>query len=236
MNVDNDVLRLFEGPKKTPVKVYLNSRSNFVLFCKLLYKRGLRWFRGGHILYGEYDTVVKFLNENKRYIKDYEVEYTCRNSAMPLMNILDLNARVEPGAIIRSGAIIHDRVVVLMGAIINVEAEIGEETMIDMGAIIGARAIIGKKCHIGANTVIAGVLEPPSAIPCIIDDHVIIGANAVILEGVHIGENSVIGAGSIVLNDIPPNSVVVGNPGKIIKEKDSMTESKTQIVEVLRNI
>ena len=234
--MNEDVLNLFKGSKKTPVKVYLNSRNSFVLFSKLLSNRGLRWFNGRYILFGEYDTIDKFLTRNKRYIKDYEIEYTCRNSAVPLMNILDLNARIEPGAILREGVIIHNRAVVLMGAIINVGAEIGEESMIDMGAIIGARAIIGKKCHIGANTVIAGVLEPPSAIPCIIEDHVVIGANAVILEGVHIGENSVIGAGSIVLNDIPPNSVVVGNPGKIIKQRDSKTDSKTQIVEVLRNI
>ena len=96
--------------------------------------------------------------------------------------------------------------------------------------------LIGKCCHIGANAVIAGVLEPPSNIPCIIEDYVLIGANAVILEGVRVGANSVIGAGSIVLHDVPPNSVVVGNPGKIIKERDLETDKKVQIVEVLRNI
>ena len=46
---------------------------------------------------------------------------------------------------------------------INVGAMIGSETMIDMGAVLGGRAIVGKRCHIGANAVLAGVIEPPSA-------------------------------------------------------------------------
>lgn len=236
MSQSKAVFDLFKRAKKTPVRVCLRSGYSFILLWKLHCSKALRWFRDGLVIYGEYTDVIKFLNNNKRYISDYEIEYTCRNSAIPLLNILDLNARIEPGAIIRDGTIIHERVIVLMGAIINVGAEIGEETMIDMGAIIGACAKIGKYCHIGANAVIAGVLEPPSAKPCVIEDHVLVGANAVILEGVRIGENSVIGAGSIVLQDIPPNSVVVGNPGKIIKERDSDTDRKTQIVEVLRNI
>lgn len=236
MEKNNEVLELFKRPKKTPVKVYLDSGYSFVLRMKLLHNRSLRWFKGGLMICGEYEEVIKFIRNNKRFINNYEIEATCRNSAVPLLNILELDARIEPGAILREGVVIHSRTVVLMGAIVNVGVEIGEETMIDMGAIIGARAKIGKWCHIGANAVIAGVLEPPSDTPCVIEDHVLIGANAVILEGVRIGENSVIGAGCIVLHDVPPNSVVVGNPGKIIKEKDLDTDKKVQIVEVLRNI
>ena len=46
---------------------------------------------------------------------------------------------------------------------------IGENTMIDMNAVIGARGKIGKRVHLGAGAIIAGVLEPPSQEPCIID-------------------------------------------------------------------
>ena len=45
-----------------------------------------------------------------------------------------------------------------------------------------------------------------------------IGSNATILCGITIGENSLIGAGSVVVNDVPKNSVVVGNPARVIKE------------------
>ena len=54
----------------------------------------------------------------------------------------------------------------------------------------------------------------------IIENNVWIGANSTILAGVHIGEHVVVGAGSVVTKDIPPFSVVVGNPAKIIKKYD----------------
>ena len=74
----------------------------------------------------------------------------------------------------------------MMGAIINIGSVIGEGSMIDMGAVLGGRATVGKNCHIGAGTVLAGVVEPASATPVIIEDDVMIGANAVVLEGVHV--------------------------------------------------
>lgn len=107
---------------------------------------------------------------------------------MPLLDIKTTNARIEPGAIIRDQVLIGDNAVIMMGAIINIGAEIGAGTMIDMGAVLGGRAIVGKHCHIGAGTVLAGVVEPPSAKPVTIGDHVMTGANAVVLEGVTVGE------------------------------------------------
>lgn len=103
-----------------------------------------------------------------------------------------------------------------MNATINIGAEIGENTMIDMGTIIGSKAKIGDSCHVGANSVIAGVLEPESSKEVIIEDNVFIGANSVVLEGIKIGHNSIIGAMTLVNKDIPPNSLVVGVPCKIV--------------------
>ena len=54
----------------------------------------------------------------------------------------------------------------------------------------------------------------------IIENNVWIGANSTILAGVHIGEHVIVGAGSVVTKDIPPFSVVVGNPAKIIRKYD----------------
>lgn len=58
--------------------------------------------------------------------------------------------------------------------------------MIDMNAVLGGRAIVQDNCHIGAGTVLAGVVEPASATPVVIEDDVVIGANAVVLEGVRV--------------------------------------------------
>lgn len=54
--------------------------------------------------------------------------------------------------------------------------------------------------------------------PVIIDNNVWIGAGAILLPGIRVGENSVVGAGSVVTKNVPPNTLVYGNPARIIKQ------------------
>lgn len=108
--------------------------------------------------------------------------------------------------------------------------------MIDMGAVLGGRAIVGKHSHVGAGAVLAGVVEPPSAKPVTVGDNVLIGANAVIIEGTTVGNGAVIAAGAVVTQDVPENAVVAGVPARIIKMKDDQTESKTALVDALREL
>ena len=95
---------------------------------------------------------------------------------------------------------------------------------------------MGARCHIGAGAVLAGVVEPASATPVIVEDGVLVGANAVVIEGVHIGKNAVVAAGAVVIEDVPDNAVVAGSPARIIKMKDEKTEGKTALVEALRKL
>ena len=81
---------------------------------------------------------------------------------------------------------------------------------------------------------VAGVLEPPSKQPVIIEDEVLIGANAVILEGVKIGKGAVVAAGSVVTEEVPAGVVVAGSPAKVVKDKDEKTEDKTELLDDLR--
>lgn len=108
--------------------------------------------------------------------------------------------------------------------------------MIDMGAVLGGRATVGKNCHIGAGAVLAGVVEPASATPVIIEDNVLVGANAVIIEGVHVGEGAVVAAGAIVIEDVPAHTVVAGTPARVIKQKDEQAAQKTALVSALRSL
>lgn len=188
------------------------------------------------IVIGEWACVSSLLEKYHNYITDYEIEMKSRNSAIPLADLSEYNARIEPGAIIRKGVEIGKGCIIMMGAVINIGAQIGEMTMIDMNVVVGGRAVIGKNCHIGAGAVIAGVIEPPSSIPVDIGDNVLIGANAVILEGIKIEKGSVIAAGAVVIDDIPQNVVAAGIPARIIKEVDQRTKEKSQIVNALRNL
>ena len=131
---------------------------------------------------------------------------------------------------------IEKNAVIMMGAVINIGAVVGEGSMVDMNAVIGARGILGKNVHLGACSVVAGVLEPPSATPVIIEDDVLIGANSVILEGVKVGKGAVVAAGSVVTKDVPPGVVVAGSPARIIKTKDEKTADKTKLMEDLRKL
>lgn len=66
------------------------------------------------------------------------------------------------------------------------------------------------------NHVILG--EPIKQAPIQIGDHVWIGMNVTILKGVSIGDNAVVAAGSVVINDVPPNTLVAGVPARVKKE------------------
>ena len=122
------------------------------------------------------------------------------------------------------------------GSIINIGSVIGEGSMIDTGAVLGGRATVGKNCHIGAGTVLAGVVEPASATPVIIEDDVMIGANAVVLEGVHVGKGAVVAAGAVCVEDVPAGAVVAGVPARVIKMRDEKTDSKTGLEEGIRQL
>ena len=161
----------------------------------------------GNVLFGDWKEIEPLL-ANLTENKDYIVEQDGRNSAVPLLDKRYLNARIEPGAIIRDQVTIEDNAVIMMGAVIN----------------------------IGAGAVLAGVIEPASAEPVRIGDNVLVGANAVVIEGVQVGNGSVVAAGAIVTQDVPENVVVAGVPARVIKTIDEQTQQKTALEDALRNL
>lgn len=217
--------------KKTPIKAYIKANKEIEFTnCHSFGNKD------GYVVIGEYEDFKKAIDLNQEFIVDCVIENDARNSAIPLLDKKNINARIEPGAIIRDMVEIGNNAVIMMGAIINIGAVIGDGTMIDMGAVLGGRAIVGKNCHIGAGSVLAGVVEPPSATPVVIEDDVLIGANAVVIEGVRVGKGSVVAAGAVVIEDVPSGVVVAGVPAKIIKKKDEKTLSKSELIDALRTL
>lgn len=218
--------------KVTPVKLYLKASTTIDFGNAQVFGTA----QTGQTIFGDWAELKPILEANSNKITDLVVENDRRNSAIPLLDLKGIEARIEPGAIIRDEVKIGKNAVIMMGALINIGSVIGDGTMIDMGAILGGRATVGKNCHIGAGAVLAGVIEPASATPVIVEDGVMVGANAVVLEGCRIGKDSVVAAGAVVVEDVPPNVVVAGTPARIIKEKDQKTIDKTGMIDALRNL
>ena len=231
MNAQEIIAYIAAAEKKTPVKVYVNETAPIDYGEATVFGEGR-----SKVVFGDWRQLGPILTANAGSIADLVVENDRRNSAIPLLDMKGINARIEPGAIIREQVEIGDNAVIMMGAVINIGAVIGPGTMIDMGAILGGRATVGKNCHIGAGAVLAGVIEPASATPVIVEDGVLVGANAVVIEGVHVGKGAVVAAGAVVIEDVPENAVVAGCPARVIKMKDAGTTQKTALEAALRTL
>lgn len=230
----NEIISFIQNStKSTPVKVYVKGDLEGIDFGP-----SAKTFLNGNtgVVFGEWAEISQAIESNQEKVEDYVIENDRRNSAIPLLDMKNIKARIEPGAIIRDQVEIGDNAVIMMGASINIGSVVGEGTMIDMNVVLGGRATVGKNCHIGAGTVLAGVIEPPSAKPVVVEDDVVIGANAVVLEGVTVGKGAVVAAGAIVIDDVPPYTVVAGTPARVIKEIDEKTKSKTEIKQELRQL
>ncbi|WP_406674130.1 2,3,4,5-tetrahydropyridine-2,6-dicarboxylate N-succinyltransferase [Nonomuraea sp. N2-4H] len=127
---------------------------------------------------------------------------------VPLKSSLE-GVRVVPGAIARWGAYIAPGVV-LMPSFTNIGAYVDEGTMVDTWATVGSCAQIGKNVHLSGGVGIGGVLEPPNAVPVVIEDGALIGSRAMIVEGARVGEGAVVGAGTILSASMPVIEVETG--------------------------
>lgn len=130
---------------------------------------------------------------------------------IPVKSSFAEGTRVVPGgSAVRYGSYLAPKAIVMPPAYINIGAYVDEGTMVDSHALVGSGAQIGKGVHLSAGVQIGGILEPPQALPVIIEDHAFIGLNCGICEGAHIGEGAVIGAGTTITSHTPIVDVHTG--------------------------
>lgn len=114
--------------------------------------------------------------------------------------------------------------------------EIGERSNVQDGSVVHVSedypVKIGNGVTVGHNCIIHG---------CTVEDNVLVGMGAIILNGAVIGENTIIGAGSLVTQHkvIPPNSLVIGSPGKVVRqltdaEVESIRDNAREYMECMR--
>ena len=119
----------------------------------------------------------------------------------------------------------------LTGIEIHPGATIGEGFFIDhgMGVVIGETAEIGNNVTMYHGVTLGGTSWKKGKRHPTIGDNVIIGANAAILGPIKVGENSKIGSGSVVNREVPPNSTVVGIPGRIVYREGNVYQDPTGV-------
>jgi 2,3,4,5-tetrahydropyridine-2-carboxylate N-succinyltransferase len=110
--------------------------------------------------------------------------------------------RVVPGASARFGAFL-DPGVVLMPSYVNIGARVGGGTMVDTWATVGSCAQVGRNVHLAGGVGLGGVLEPPLAMPVVIEDDCMIGSRCMITQGARVGRGSVLGEATVLNPGIP---------------------------------
>jgi 2,3,4,5-tetrahydropyridine-2,6-dicarboxylate N-succinyltransferase len=115
---------------------------------------------------------------------------------VPLKTRLD-GVRVVPGAIARWGAYIAPGTV-LMPSFVNIGGYVDEGTMVDTWATVGSCAQIGKHVHLSGGAGIGGVLEPPNAVPVVVEDEAFIGSRSMVVEGARVRTGAKLGSGTML--------------------------------------
>jgi 2,3,4,5-tetrahydropyridine-2-carboxylate N-succinyltransferase len=110
--------------------------------------------------------------------------------------------RAVPGAIARWGAHIEPGAI-LMPSFVNVGAYVGSATMVDTWATVGSCAQIGSNVHLSGGVGIGGVLEPPGAVPVIVEDDCFIGSRCMVVGGARVRRGAALAAGVILSGSIP---------------------------------
>jgi len=118
---------------------------------------------------------------------------------------------------------------------INSDCKIGDNTNIQVFTVFNSNTVVGKNCLIAGHVTTTDEKYPTpftnriKRTPCKIGDNVILGAG-VTLICCNIGDNSVIGAGAVILKDIPPNQVWVGNPAKFLMTRKEYDQKQKEFL------
>lgn len=118
---------------------------------------------------------------------------------------------IHPASIISHRSSVAEGTVVMAGVTINSDVEVGSHCIINTNASIDHDCTIEDYVHISPNVALAGNVK--------VGEGTHIGIGACVIQGVKIGKWCTIGAGAVIIRDVPDGATVVGNPGKIIRQK-----------------
>ena len=141
---------------------------------------------------------------------------------------LGKNVKIWHFAYVGDNTIIGDNVMIGSLAHIDYAVKIGNNTRIEGSVYIPPLTVIGNNVFIAPGATFTNDPYPmsPKMIGVTVEDGAIIAARAVIKPGVTIGKNAVVGMGAVVTKDVPPETVVIGNPARIKYSRKEYDEKK----------
>lgn len=157
----------------------------------------------------------ELLKSKEKFIISIGENYIRKNVSEKL--VCDFGKAVHISSIIDNSAIIDVGTVIFHNSVIQSSVKIGKHVIVNTSASIDHDCVIEDYSHISPNATLSGNVK--------IGEGTHVGAGSVIIPNIEIGKWCKIGAGSVVIKDIPDFSVVVGNPGKIIKSYNPFIKS-----------
>jgi len=151
------------------------------------------WVKRGILVGFRLGRSVEMTDEGSR------LQFFDKSTYPPRHVALEDSVRIVPGgSSIRDGVFLGKSVTCMPPMYINVGAYVDEGTMVDSHALVGSCAQIGRRVHLSAAVQIGGVLEPPGALPVVVEDEAFIGGGCGVYEGCVVRRRAVIAPGVII--------------------------------------
>jgi sugar O-acyltransferase (sialic acid O-acetyltransferase NeuD family) len=157
---------------------------------------GFEWLAGS----AQYSKVIVGLGIGDN-CQRYRVAQACRRLDIPLVTLVHPSALISPSAVIGNGT------VVMPMAVVNAEVKIGAGVILNTGVIVEHDCNVGDFAHLSSNSTMGGAAS--------LGTMSWLGMSAAIIHLVNVGAGSIVGAGGIVIHDLPDNVVAVGVPARI---------------------
>ena len=119
---------------------------------------------------------------------------------------VDFVNAIHPRSVVAGDLVYGHGNAIMAGSMINPGTRIGNHCIVNTGAVIDHECQLGDFVHISPNATLCGQV--------VVEPFAWVGAGAVVLPGLKIGENSIVGAGAVVTKNVPPDTVVMGNPAR----------------------
>lgn len=152
-------------------------------------------------------------------------------------NVIGDDFQTGHGVLVREENKIGNHVSIGSHSIVEHHVSIGNNVRLHSNVFVPEFSILEDDCWLGPNVVVTNARYPQSrnAKTNLKGAHIHrgakIGANATLLPGIAVGENALVGAGAVVVRDVPPGAVVVGNPARVVKQIEKIMEYRTTMSE-----